>query len=628
MCGITGIFSFKDCQKNWSDECLSNMVRGVSHRGPDGEGRYIEPGLFLGHARLAVIDLSKDASQPMSSADGRYVLTYNGEIYNFRELRVELEQLGHYFRTRSDTEVLLAAWQQWGEQALDRLDGMFAFALFDRNCRVLYLIRDQIGIKPLFYNLHGDALFFSSELLGLFGPLNPCPAEDACDLDTYFTFNYLPAPRTGLIGVKQLESGCLLRVDADGPRLKRFWSPDTSSAPKHFSMELVKSFSDVLKKTVSQQTVADVPLGLFLSGGLDSYAVALAAVEEGCKPEAFTIGFSQAAFDETAAAKEYAGHLQIHDNLLPFAWNVPIIEQTLDSMGELLADASCFPIYQLSFFARQQVKVILAGDGADELLAGYNTYRAGEVSALIHMIPAPLRSLANFLVCHLPVDDRRYGSRMVARRLFDAAEEGPRRDHASFRRIFSDDLKQRLYSRDLTRSVFDNDPVGEYAAFIDRATEGTSYLAARQLADLQFHLPSILAKVDRMSMAHGLEVRVPLLGKDIVSFCLGLDDDAKRTLRHNKRILRASLKGRIPTAALRRPKAGFLPPVDSWFRGYGPMSTVFADLLVKARGRLGTLDWDQVELFWQEHRQGTVDGGFVLLGIAQYINWNRKCGRL
>ncbi|MDU0459010.1 MAG: asparagine synthase (glutamine-hydrolyzing) [Geobacteraceae bacterium] len=628
MCGITGIFSFGDAHKVWPAEELSRNIRAVRHRGPDGEGRHVEPGLFLGHARLAVIDLSTDAGQPMHSADGRFVLTYNGEIYNFRELRHDLERLGHGFRTRSDTEVLLASWQEWGEKALDRLDGMFAFALFDRQERALYLVRDQIGIKPLFYNLRGGDIFFASELLALFGPLNPCPEQDAEDLDRYFTFNYLPAPGTGLQGVCQLEAGCLLRVDAAGLSLKRYWSPAADAAALHFNPETVGRFSDALNSSVNRQTVADVPLGVFLSGGLDSYSVALAAAAGGHSPEAFTLGFAEAAFDESAAAECYARHLQIRDHLLTFAWDVPVIERTLAAMGELLADASCFPLYQLSSFARQRVTVILAGDGADELLAGYGTYRAGDLTPLIRKIPAPLRRSARSLVRRLPLDDRRYGVRMVAERLLAAAEAGPLRDHASFRRIFGDDLKQRLYSGDLLDATAATDPVGEYAAVISRASDGGSYLAACQIADLQFHLPGILAKVDRMSMAHGLEVRVPLLGKEMVSFCLGLGDDAKRTLGQNKRILRAALEGKIPPGALRRPKAGFLPPVDSWFRGDGPMSTVFGDLIVTARGKLTSLRWDQVERYWQEHRGGSVDGGFVLLGITQYINWSLKCRSL
>lgn len=628
MCGITGIFSFGDAQKIWPEPALSGMLRAVRHRGPDGEGSFVEPGLFLGHARLAVIDLSEDARQPMFSANGRFVISYNGEIYNFKALRSELEQKGHHFKTGSDTEAVLASWQEWGEQALDRLDGMFAFALFDRQERALFLVRDQIGIKPLFYNVRGPEIFFSSELLSLFGPLNPCPAQDLEDLDTYFTFNYLPAPRTGLEGVRQLEAGCLLRIDAAGPRLRRYWSPDPGVVRRHFSTDAVQRFSEALQTSVSGQTVADVPLGLFLSGGLDSYSVAQAAVSAGLRPEAFTLGFAEAAFDETGAAREYAGHLQIHDNVIPFAMDEAVIEQTFAAMGELLADASCFPLYQLSAFAREKVTVILAGDGADELLAGYGTYSAGEITPWLRRLPAPLRRFAKSAVQNMPASARRYGFRMVATRLLDAAEAGAGRDHASFRRICNVDLKQRLYSRGFLEGSAANDPVGEYAAVIEQAPAGSSYLLARQLADLRFHLPSILAKVDRMSMAHGLEVRVPLLGKNMVNFCLGLDDDAKRTIRHGKRILRAALAGNIPPGALRRSKSGFLPPVDSWFRKNGSMTTLFGDLLASSDNATGILNRGEVEGFWQEHRQGRVDGGFVLLGIMQYLNWSRKCRNL
>lgn len=199
------------------------------------------------------------------------------------------------------------------------------------------------------------------------------------------------------------------------------------------------------------------------------------------------------------------------------------------------------------------------------------------------------------------------------------------RDHASFRRIFSEGLKERFYRPGFQAHVSHCDAVGDYTAIVQQTPGDCSYLTARQLADLRFHLPGILAKVDRMSMAHGLEVRVPFLGRHMVSFCLGLDDDAKRTLRHGKRILRAALAGRIPPAALKRPKAGFLPPVDNWFRGNGPMSSVFGDLLSSAAGISDVLEWGEVEKFWQEHRQGKVDGGFVLLGVMQYLNWSRKC---
>jgi asparagine synthase (glutamine-hydrolysing) len=395
-----------------------------------------------------------------------------------------------------------------------------------------------------------------------------------------------------------------------------------------FSAENVVDFDGTLRASVKQQMMTDVPLGLFLSGGLDSYAVASAAVSAGQQPEAFTLGFADAAYDETAAADQYARYLGLNDHAVQFVLDETAIRSTLNAMGELLADASCFPLYQLSGFARKQVTVILAGDGADELLAGYDTYRAGEITPLLQMLPQAVRSTAAALVRHLPVDDSRYGLRMVASRLLAAADAGHARDHASFRLIFSEELKRRLYSPEMLHGTSGGDPVGEYAALVENAPDGSSYLAARQEADLVFHLPSILAKVDRMSMAHGLEVRVPFLGRDMVAFCKGLDDDAKRGWGRGKRILRKSLQGNIPAQGLRRRKTGFLPPVDSWFREKGPLHSVFAELLMTARGNLPALDWDQVESYWHEHRTGRTDGGFVLLGILQYINWSMKCRRL
>lgn len=624
MCGIAGIFSPSDVEKIWPLPVMATMLKRIRHRGPDGEGTYTTPGLFMGHARLAVLDTSDAGQQPMHTGDGRYVITFNGEIYNFRNLRDQLEALGHRFVSQSDTEVLLAAWQEWGDASLARLDGIFSFALYDHRERELFLVRDHIGVKPLWYQLQENTLFFASELPALFSEINPVPAQSAEDLDTYFTFNYLPAPRSGLEGVRQLEPGCMLRVGESGSELIRYWSPPYLSEPIPWGDDAVERFREILFRSVKSQLVADVPLGVFLSGGLDSYAVALAAVAAGEAPESYTIGFAEPGFDERAEASQYAGYLGIDSNAMQFAWDGSVIEKTLAAMGELLADASCFPLYQLSRFARERATVILAGDGGDELLAGYGTYLAGELTPCIRALPGFVSSMCRGGARLLSSDNERYGKRMVLERLLDAAAEGKKRDHASFRRIFSRELKERFYTPEFFRAVASSDPVGEYAGVMAQVPPGRSYLAARQHADLVFHLPGILAKVDRMSMAHGLEVRVPLLSKEMVEFCINLDDRAKRTLFSGKRIMKSALAGNIPASALHRRKVGLLPPVDRWFRE-GAMTSVFGEYLTSARKTLATLDWDEVERFWNAHRQGHVEGGFALLGILQYINWSMKC---
>lgn len=625
MCGITGIFAFADQQKTWPQGDVESMLIRLAHRGPDDRGMHVEPGLFLGHTRLAVLDLSAAGHQPMFTPDKRYVVSYNGEIYNFRELRKELSQYGHRFRTESDTEVLLAAWQEWGASTLDKVDGIFAFALFDRDKKTLFLVRDHLGIKPLFYAIQHDQVIFASELLALLGPLNPSLEVSEEDIDTYFTFNYLPAPRTGLKGVHQIPPGSMVTVNAYGGTVQRYWKPQYQKNPAPWSHKTRDRFEELLASSVKRQLVSDAPLGLFLSGGLDSFAIALSTVEAGQHPTAFTLGFDDAKFNEAPDAVQYARYLGITSETFTFRWNESEIYETLGAMRELLADASCFPIYQLSRFARKKVTVALAGDGGDELLAGYDTYRAGEITPYLRMCPCPLKKMLRGAARYLPSDNSRYGMRMVVERLLDAAEEGYGRDHASFRRITGPGMKKRIYSFDFYDKTIQQDPVGEYANLMNEVPEERSYLTARQHADLMFHLPSILAKVDRMSMANGLEVRVPLLSREMVEFCLDLPDDAKRFRGKGKRILRKAIAGKAPVGALTRRKAGFLPPVDQWFRSSGPMNNVFGDHLSKAKSSLGFLNWREVEKVWVEHRCHRIEAGFMLLGILQFMNWSQQC---
>jgi asparagine synthase (glutamine-hydrolysing) len=627
MCGIVGIFSYGDQGKQWHIEELDSMIHSLSHRGPDDRGRYSEPGIFMGHTRLSIIDTSSSGHQPMFSRDGRYVICFNGEIYNFKEIRALLEGTGYYFRSRSDTEVLLTAWQAWGDASLNKLDGIFAFAIFDRIEKTLFLARDHLGVKPLFYLLQDNEVLFASEYHALFNVLKSCPDIAAEDLDAYFTFNYLPTPRTGLKDLYQLQAGHYLVVNANGIRLCRYWKPEYAVELEPFNGSQTEHFREILFESVASQMVSDVPLGLFLSGGIDSFAVSVAARRASLSPlTSFTLGFDNPQFDESPEAALYAEGLGILNERSLFAWNEEEICEVLKSLNELLADSSCFPVYQLSRFAREKVAVTLSGDGGDELLAGYDTYKAGNITPFLRIIPGYVREVIKRMALLLPSDNRRYGWRMVIERLLMAAEEGRGRDHASFRRIFSDSLKRRLYQPEFLEMVKGCDPIGEYAGLMDEVPRERSYLSARQHADLRFHLPAILSKVDRMSMAHGLEVRVPLLSKEIVEFCINLPDNAKRHRGRGKRILCKTIEDEAPAGALSRPKAGFLPPVDRWFRYQGPMFKVFSDYLVQAKTfNLGWLKWDEVDRLWSEHKSGKIEAGFVLLGILQFINWRLKC---
>jgi len=627
MCGIVGAFSRMEPQHAWPREVMESCLERLAHRGPDGSHMSVEPGLFLGHTRLAVLDLSQAGRQPMSTPDGRYSVVYNGEIYNFRELRATLEGLGHAFATGTDTEALLAAWAQWGPDCLARLDGIFAFGLFDRREKKLHLVRDHFGVKPLYYHDDGRVLAFASEPFALLGTLLPTPEPDPRDLDFYFTFNYMPAPCSGLTGLRQLPPACHLQAGEDGLRMARFWRLEAADVPSDEAAAL-EGLGELLDRAASAQTASDAPLGVFLSGGLDSLAVAEAVSRAaGIKPEAFTLGFAQSRFDETRAAAEHAEHLGLSNAARRFDDGPECMAQTMRAMTCLHMDASNFPMHQLCGFARKSVTVALGGDGGDELLAGYDTYRAGEFTGLAGALPAPVLGLMARAARLLPAGNRAYGLDMVAGRFLDAAAEGPGRDHCSFRRIFAPALKRELYSRDFQRLARGFDPVGEYAALLDRDGLPPASLKARQIADLTFHLPSILTKVDMMSMAHGLEVRVPLLNPELAAYCLGLARSLKRKGSQGKLALRRALRNRVPPGALRLPKAGFLPPVDAWFMPGGALDQIFADLLDWAGPRLDWLRWDRAAALREAHRAGRVKEGFVLLGILQFMNWSRVCAR-
>ncbi|MBF0631414.1 MAG: asparagine synthase (glutamine-hydrolyzing) [Magnetococcales bacterium] len=630
MCGIVGWFDPEHTDKVGSRSRMEAMVAAISHRGPDASALHVEPGLFLGHARLAVLDLSSAGKQPMSSADGNLVISYNGEVYNFRELRRQLEHFGHGFHTGTDTEVILASWKEWGPDCLQRLDGIFAFALFDRNARSLYLVRDHFGVKPLFYHQTEGRTVFASEPLAMFGPGMSVPDLEPVDLDHYFTFNYLPAPLSGLRGVRQLPGGHFLELTVGGSRLQRYWQLPLGQRSTLGDGELLEAFQEKVRHAVRSQLVSDAPLGIFLSGGLDSGLVASLIRDSGQRPEAFSLGFQDARFDESALAAQCADTLELPFRRVGFTWGEAEILATLDAMRELMADASCFPMYQLAREARNRVTVVLSGDGGDELLAGYDTYKAGALMPWLRGIPKGVRDAILFLAGHFSADSGRYSHRLVAERLLASAAAGPGYDHASFRRIFFDPLKERLYEPSFLRQVRDLNPLKTYVQRIDDALAmHCSSLTARQAADMDHFLPSVLAKVDRMSMAHGLEVRVPLLNRDLVEFCFQLPDRAKRRGGKGKYLSRQMVAHHLPQEYLTKPKAGFLPPVDSWFRHPGPMFDIFHDHVHWALHQpLGWLRWSEVIHAWADHRTGRINIGFALLGILQFINWHKHLSRI
>ncbi len=624
MCGIAGIVHWAAPGRPVDADVLAAMTASLAHRGPDGDGLWTAPGVGLGHRRLAIIDLSDAGRQPMCDASGRLVITYNGEIYNFRELRAALEAKGHRFRSQTDTEVLLLGYREWGAGVVERVSGIFAFALWDADAQTLLLARDPLGVKPLFYSDVDGTLRFGSEPKAILTDPAVDRAPDLAALDAFLTFSYTPAPATGFAAVRQLEPGQIATVDRRGVRMRSYWPCPYEARPAAIDeATAVAEFTARFDRVTAAQMVSDVPVGAFLSGGLDSAAVVRAARRAGLGPvHALTVGFDVPGFDERDVARRTAAALGAEWSSQEVSLDATALLPALSRhMEEPTADSSMIPVYLLCREARRRFTVALSGDGADEILAGYETYRAARLAAWYRRIPGAVRrGIVQPLARRIPVGDGKYPLHTVATRFAYAAELGAGRDHAAWRVYCTDPLKDRLYTPEL--SAARGDPLGTYARPIAEVPAGRGALAGLLHADTVFYLPNdMLVKVDRMSMAHGLEVRVPFLDPEIVRFAASLPDDLKlHRGRVRKHVLRESLRPDLPPDVLDRPKSGFNVPVRRWMRG--GLGDLLLDTVRTRRAEVGRLlRVDAVEALAAEHRAGRADHGHALFAILMLGLW-------
>ncbi len=571
MCGIAGLFDINGRQ-GFDRALLQAMNQTQFHRGPDEGGDFLEPGVALAHRRLSIIDLSS-GQQPMHSAEGNVCVVYNGEIYNFASLADELKGLGYQFRTRCDTEVILYAWQEWGPDCVQRFRGMFAFAVYDRNKQSLFLARDRLGIKPLlFAELAGGVFAFGSELKVLKAHPDLPRKLDPRAVEDYFALGYIPEPRTIFKGVHKLLPGHTLLLERGKPVPAQFeyWDVPFSPLETASQADLCEELFARMREAVDIRLVAEVPLGAFLSGGVDSSAVvaAMAQLQEDAV-NTCAIGFDVPQFNETDFARQVAEryHTNHHERVVA-SDDFDLLDTLAALYDEPYADSSAIPTYRVCQLARERVTVALSGDGGDENFAGYRRYRW-------HMNEERLRSL-------LPLGVRRTVFGAMGR-LYPKLDWAPRvfRAKTTFESIARTSVEAYLHSVSLTSEVqrqlmFSDELQRELQGY--RAVETFDHYARRsptddplsliQYIDMKTYLPGdILTKVDRASMAHSLEVRVPLLDHEFVEWISGLPVRDKLRGQEGKYIFKKALEPHLPDDVLYRPKMGFGVPLGKWFRG-------------------------------------------------------------
>jgi asparagine synthase (glutamine-hydrolysing) len=632
VCGITGILA-PDPGQVVDADLLQRMTAAIAHRGPDAQGIHSEPGIGLGHRRLSIIDVAGGA-QPLWNEDRSVVVVFNGEIYNFPELATELQAAGHQFATHSDTEVIVHAWEQWGEACVQRFRGMFAFALWDRNRRCLFLTRDRLGIKPLYYAwLDDGTLIFGSELKalmvhpGLRREIEPRAVEE------YFAFGYIPDPRTILRQARKLPPGHSLRVDPDQPHPhpRPYWDLEFAADGPSDPAAAADELSDRLREAVRVRMIAEVPLGAFLSGGVDSSGVVAMMAGLSDKPvDTCSITFSDPRFDEGEYARQVADryHTRHHPHQVE-PDDFDLLERLAGVYDEPYADSSALPTYRLCQQTRRHVTVALSGDGGDETLAGYRRYR-------FHLAEERLRNLVP-LGLRRPVFGmlgRVYPKLDWAPRVLRAKStlEGMSRDSVDgfFHSIsvLGDPLRQRLFSPAFRRELQGyraSEVMREHA----RRAPTDDPLAMVQYLDLKTWLPGdILTKVDRASMAHGLEVRVPILDHQLVEWMCRLPPDLKLRGGEGKFLLKKALEPLLPNEILYRPKMGFSMPIAAWFRG--PLQGLLRDRLLgngeqhRGLGDSGLFDMDFVTRLLGQHQSGRRDHATPLWALLMYASFEQQ----
>jgi asparagine synthase (glutamine-hydrolysing) len=614
MCGILG---YSHVSKRLPRGVLSDALEALTHRGPDHQGHFSCEAMSLGATRLRILDLA-GGDQPLHSPDGDVVVVFNGEIFNHHELRRELESFGVKFETHCDTEVVLHAFLRWGTESFARLRGMFGIAVWIQSEKRLFLARDHVGIKPLYYCLQDSEIHFASELKCLFA--HPDIPRRICltGLNCFLSLNYVPAPYTLVEGIHKLLPGHMLEWHAGRTQIRSFLpAPAETTVPRSID-EAAEQLDDLLQKSVREQLISDVPVGVWLSGGLDSSTILRYAAHTGATNlSTFSMTFKGRSFDESESIGEITRHFgSVHEelNLDETADLEDAIRQMAYYSDEPSADAGALPAWFLAEMTTRKVTVILTGEGADELFAGYLTYKADRYAAWARRFPASLRRGALACANLLPVSDDKISFEYKLKRFLQGSLLTREQAHVFWNGTFTEEQKQEFFR------FADSGPMADLLAGMPAGKGLQPFLDF----DKRYYLADdILYKVDRMTMAHSLESRPPFLDPRIVDFAARLPERFKLNGTKSKYVLRHLMKDKLPPNVMRRPKIGFDIPVHDWFRSV--LRPLLVDTLSEDAVRAsGLFRWNAVERMIQDHLERKANLGYHLWGLMVLLLWMKK----
>jgi len=627
MCGVCGLVHLKN-QGKPDLQVLRRMCGVITHRGPDDEGQIVLGQAGLGMRRLSIIDL-KTGHQPLANEDESLWIVFNGEIYNFRELRGELVKLGHRFRTNSDTEVIVHGYESWGEDVCGRLNGIFAFALWDSKRNRLFLVRDHVGVKPMYYYLDSEKFVFGSEIKSILQCRDIRKTLDLDALNQYLTFEYVPSPASIFREVRKLEPGHWLSLQDGGIRTERYWK--FVPAPENWTEAAASErLRELLRDSVRMQLVSDVPLGAFLSGGIDSSIVVSLMAKLVDRPvKTFSIGFQESSYNELKYARAVAGKYGTeHHEFMIRPQVLELTERLVRQLDEPFGDFSIFPTYLVSKMARDFVTVTLSGDGGDELFAGYDTYRAHRFDRrFYHRLPKLVkRRLFDALADRLPPSAGKKGAVNSFKRFVQGTRLPKELSHARWMVFLTPEERRALFMPGALEGFTCELPYGTILRY-SREAEGTDDVARTGYVDLKTYLADdILVKVDRMSMAASLEARVPYLDPRIVEFALSLPPDLKMKGFRTKVLLKKTFRDDLPEEVQNRDKQGFSIPIKNWIRG--ELKPMMLDLLSERRIReQGLFQPAFVSRLVREHIEGTENHSHKLWALMVFEQWHEIYGK-